>query len=754
MGAIADSVKSPDRHRRPAKGWWKDGTKEVSDEEVGVEVSDEVVGEEVSDAELSEAPEAPEPVPLQPQRATELMKQVGATVLYEKILAKTDVKSKGGAPRVSINNEFAEQVLPQIHDPTGIKLSAMDVFGNRHHVTLRFNNSLSRGGGGRDYFFQGLESLLVVYKIKEGDVLSIAKAGTGPDAQIVIGGRVADDGIGSGMRCNKFWLQKELRAYLRDADAPGSEQKAPEPVPLPPDRANRLMQQLNVTNIYEKIVNKTDWAVGLTGSHRIFLNREFARLHLPPVEADNKDGIDVPVVDVFGGAHQMRLRYQVDNTYGDRPFLQDPLSLIELYNLKVGDVLMVAKDSSGRIIVCGRKATDADTNMQKADSARAKMNFAFNPWNAKCLPSKQPGDASLRVPHAVPNPLGKPKSAVDLSVKRVAGSMPDRQPHTMSKTEPKKPVTVPPRELPPRPKTDEITELRASIQAAGKDFLGALRSLQAAATQMMTLNTTLKTFTLRSELQAEQVKSVAKGARGLMNHILRPKAEFRNANDMGLERVWPMNDFIMKPVSTLYKTANALCEKADLPLVTDGGVLEAWQRSKQQIKADQFPSEAHTADIQNTSQTPAACTPRSRKRERDGDPLNDQGSVPDAGLIRTPSRRRDHELFPTTGSKVRDDALKILAHSLASSAATPFELAVDMEAAVFERFPPTEKGTFPDEYYSTVMGARDVLNVDSVRCREIFRLMVLEGFISPGNFVSGSAEELNAQCDAFRTKLA
>ena len=76
-----------------------------------------------------------------------------------------------------------------------------------------------------------------------------------------------------------------------------------------------------------------------------------------------------------------------------------------------------------------------------------------------------------------------------------------------------------------------------------------------------------------------------------------------------------------------------------------------------------------------------------------------------------------------------------------------------MEAAVFKRFPPGEKGTFPDEYYRTVMGARDVLNVDSERCRELVRLMVLEGFISADTFVSATAEELEARLDAFRKKL-
>ena len=51
------------------------------------------------------------------------------------------------------------------------------------------------------------------------------------------------------------------------------------------------------------------------------------------------------------------------------------------------------------------------------------------------------------------------------------------------------------------------------------------------------------------------------------------------------------------------------------------------------------------------------------------------------------------------------------------------------------------------------MGARDVLNADSDQCRHILRMMVLEGFLSPEDFVSNSTEELEAQLEAFRTKI-
>ena len=716
-------------------------------------------------------PIAPEPMPLQPERAAQLMQQIGATTLYEKLVSKTDLYHKQATPRFSINNEFVDQVLPRVEDSSGIDLSPIDVFGNRHSVMLRFNKS-SAASLGRDYFLGDPKSVVQFYNLKAGDVLSIGKVGTGPDAQIVVCGRVApvDDPIRGGLRCNRFWLQRENQGFLRDAEPSTLPANGgTEPVSLQPDRAISLLQQLKVTNLYEKVISKTDCPVGLTGKWRIFLNREFSKEHIP-VEVGNKEGSDVPMVDVFGQTHQVRIRYQSDTTSGDRPIMSDPLSVVDVYDLKMGDVLMIAKDGDGRLIVCGRKATDADASLEKRGKSFANAGWPFNPWNAR--PAKG-------LPHrpSAPQHVGfaRAKAAVDqhkVAFDRRLGpgtssiapmAAPDRhaKPSSAPKVEPKKPVVIPQRE-PPRPKTDEITELRASIQTAGKDFLGALRSLQAASTQLETLNNTLKTFTLRSDLQAEQLAAVAKGARGLLNHVLRPKAEFRNAKDMGLERVWPLNDLVMKPVSTLHATSNALCHKANLPPITDGGVLDAWKRSKQQLAEQDF-LDNHDAAIPNAMD--GSATPNDKKREREADLLG-EASRANSGVafpspisrgdanLRTPKQsRQDRDLFPTTGSKVRDDALKILAHSLMSSVATPYEVAVDMEAAVFKRFPPGEKGTFPDEYYSTVMGARDVLNVDSERCRELVRLMVLEGFISADTFVSATAEELEAQLDAFRKKL-
>lgn len=356
-----------------------------------------------------------------------------------------------------------------------------------------------------------------------------------------------------------------------------------------------------------------------------------------------------------------------------------------------------------------------------------------------------------------------------------------KTPAAVHQTEKKKQAPFPARDA-PRPKVDDTNELRASIQAAGKEYLNALRSLQAAATHLSSLNTSLKTFALKGDVSADQLTSVAKGARGLVNHLLRPKAEFRNANDMGLEKVWPVNDLVMKPVSQLFSTTSSLCQKAKLPPATDGGVLELWRKAmaapgeqgtrqpanENQPRREQSNNDDPTTHKKTeTGEKKEIATPtRNKKRERDGHPLGSGELTPSASgeLGPSPSReftpsrppkqaKRLDSIFPSTGSKVRDDALKILAHSLISSAATPYELAVDIEAAVHNKFPATDKGTFPDEYYRSILGARDVLNVDSDQCRQIVRLMVLEGFLSPDDFVSNNAEELEAQLAAFRKKL-
>ena len=379
-------------------------------------------------------------------------------------------------------------------------------------------------------------------------------------------------------------------------------------------------------------------------------------------------------------------------------------------------------------------------------------------------PVRSPPDAMISgSPNVVP--LASKKN--DRSANQSGPSHSQANPSSGRQPPAKKAATVVSREK-PRPKMDETTELRSSIQSAGKEFINALRALQTASLNLGTLNTSLKTYMLRADVNAEQLASVAKVARGLMNHLLRPTADFRNANDMGLEKVWPVNDVVMKPVSMLFTTTGSICQKAKLPPSVDGGVLENWRKSSKQVSSNP----AVTPDRNDANANTRAARGgkkegvKDRKREREQDPTgaaeattSNRGNTdggPSIPKFVSPYKvgRKDLDIFPSTGSKVRDDALKILAHSLTSSGATPYELAVDIEAAVHKSFPPSDKGTFPDEYYSSVMGARDVLNTDSSKCRHIFRMMILEGFLSPEEFISNSTEELEAQLEAFRKKFA
>jgi len=178
---------------------------------------------------------------------------------------------------------------------------------------------------------------------------------------------------------------------------------------------------------------------------------------------------------------------------------------------------------------------------------------------------------------------------------------------------------------------------------------------QAASTQLETLNNTLKTFTLRSDLRAEQLAAVAK------------------------------------------TTSNALCHMANLLPVTDGGVLDAWKRSKQQLAVD------------------GSATPNDKKREREADQLGEA------------SRANSGETFPPKQSRQDGRTRSPLTWRRPSSS--------DSRPARRAR-----------SLTSTTAPSWE-------RCRELVRLMVLEGFISADTFVSATAEELEAQLDAFRKKL-
>lgn len=67
----------------------------------------------------------------------------------------------------------------------------------------------------------------------------------------------------------------------------------------------------------------------------------------------------LPLMDVFGQTKEFRFRYWVNNN--SRMYLiESTQSLLTMFKLGVGDVLMFGKDTSNTVYVCGRKRTEGD----------------------------------------------------------------------------------------------------------------------------------------------------------------------------------------------------------------------------------------------------------------------------------------------------------------------------------------------------------------------------------------------------------
>jgi len=203
----------------PEKGG-AEGTEEAKAEakvEINVEAEAKaVINVEAKVVELSQ--------PLSASRVGDLLSRMGATVLYEKMMKKRDLQKNGRKQQINILREFVEQVLPAVPGADGIELAAVDVFGNRHRLMVRFYKPADRP---RQYFLEDVE-WVDMYKLGAGDVLGFGMVGEG--GEIVVFGRVADAelkkkaGNKGSNGCNAFWLEAENEGFR----AKGNEWKAKE----------------------------------------------------------------------------------------------------------------------------------------------------------------------------------------------------------------------------------------------------------------------------------------------------------------------------------------------------------------------------------------------------------------------------------------------------------------------------------------------------------------------------------------------
>ncbi|KAK9809085.1 hypothetical protein WJX72_009181 [[Myrmecia] bisecta] len=107
------------------------------------------------------------------------LEQLGANVLFEKVLTSSDVTT---GRRIVIPKAHAEQYLPSCEQPDGVHVTAHDRDNNQYELRLRFwiNNS------SRMYLLEGTQALQQRHDMQAGDVVVFA---TMPDGSWLIDAR-------------------------------------------------------------------------------------------------------------------------------------------------------------------------------------------------------------------------------------------------------------------------------------------------------------------------------------------------------------------------------------------------------------------------------------------------------------------------------------------------------------------------------------------------------------------------------------
>lgn len=286
-------------------------------------------------------------------------------------------------------------------------------------------------------------------------------------------------------------------------------------------------------------------------------------------------------------------------------------------------------------------------------------------------------------------------------------------------------------------------ELRATINRVGQEFLKNLRDLESSIHSMNELAENLKVFLKAAELKDDNQIGVVKTIRGFLNTILKKKGDMKE-KEMGIDKVWPLNDLVMKSISTLHGVASNLCQKAKLPHVVDGGVLDRWRHEKNlKLKAKTLIS----PKVEEVKELPVTLTPLAKTKQVSSPKTS--GWQSDMKPPKGP--KVGWEAFASTGNSTRDDAIKIFAHSL-MTAETPFEIAVDIEQALYAKSREKEDTSgdlLGDDYYKSIKGVWEILNRDSGSCSPFMRIMMLEGYIKAQDLVSLSAQECKNQQKCF-----
>jgi len=212
-----------------------------------------------------------------------------------------------------------------------------------------------------------------------------------------------------------------------------------------------------------------------------------------------------------------------------------------------------------------------------------------------------------------------------------------------------------------------------------------------------------------SDLKSNNVLSTA---RGLLTRLLCAKSDKKEAGQ--IEGIWPINDHVMKVIARFYDLTSDLCTEAKFPMQPIGNALQSWRSPP--VKAEQNMS------IQSTPGCPGAQFGKLfdnervkqnsvQKKPNDGKSrlLSDLHANKSTPKTKSGGMSEHYDPFAGTGNSIRDDSLRILAHSMISTA-TPLEIAVELEKYASSKYGTGKDGTMPEKYLEAVKAMWDYLS--------------------------------------------
>mmetsp|Transcript_9270 Transcript_9270/g.18408 ORF Transcript_9270/g.18408 Transcript_9270/m.18408 type:complete len:640 (-) Transcript_9270:127-2046(-) len=268
------------------------------------------------------------------------------------------------------------------------------------------------------------------------------------------------------------------------------------------------------------------------------------------------------------------------------------------------------------------------------------------------------------------------------------------------------------------------TELKKFINNYGMSFLNSLGELKQSIENLNTLSNMIKSYAEKEEATSIKKTDVPKTARGFLNIAFYGGKKY----SVGIEHVWPLNDKLMKAVSELYDVTTSLCQTANFPSPKEPDCMKEWK--KNQSRAGLGATKVQTLDAEHAS--------KQAKKELTKAPAKSSASMKSDHDVEavTYSKKNEQSLFQSTGNLFRDNAIRIFSQSLMSPA-TPFDIAADMEQAIFSKCNIQDKDQrLPDDYYTVVKSLWEVLNPASANCNPLLRIMLLHGYMTHNELLS------------------